>query len=103
MRQNILRILARLATGKWPDVDAASLNSAATVLGPNFNIFATSQDAIAPVVTAFVDFKPSVYLRPFDAEAEECDSGRSCSERAWHLDLHRDDSSSLIRALQDWL
>jgi pimeloyl-ACP methyl ester carboxylesterase len=49
---------------------------------------ATSQGALVPVVPAFVDFKPSAYLRPFDAEAEECDSGRSCSERASHLDLH---------------
>ena len=96
-------LLARLATGKWPDVDAASLNSGATALGPNFNVFGTSQGAIVPLVPAFVDFQPSVYLRPFDAEAEECDSGRSCSERASHVDLHRDDSSSLIRALQDWL
>jgi hypothetical protein len=74
-------LLERLATGKWPDVDAASLNSAATALGPNFNIFATSQGAIVPVVPAFVDFKPSAYLRPFDTETEECDSGRLCSER----------------------
>ena len=84
-------------------VDAASLNSAATVLGPNFNIFATSQGAIVPVAPAFVDFEPSVYLRPFDAEVEECDSGRSCSERASHLALHRDDRSSLSRASRDWL
>jgi pimeloyl-ACP methyl ester carboxylesterase len=96
-------LLARLATGKWLDVDAASLNSAATVLGPNFNIFATSQGAIVPVAPAFVDFEPSVYLRPFDAEVEECDSGRSCSERASHLALHRDDRSSLSRASRDWL
>jgi pimeloyl-ACP methyl ester carboxylesterase len=81
-------LVERLKTGKWPDVDAASLNGAATVLGPNFNIFATSQGAIVPVAPAFVDIKPSAYLRPFDAGAGECDSGRSCSERASHLYLY---------------
>jgi hypothetical protein len=60
-------LLERLATSKWPDVNAASLNSAAIVLGPNFNIFATSQGAIVPVVPAFVDFSRaliSVRLMP---------------------------------------
>jgi hypothetical protein len=43
---------------------------------------------VVPVVPAFVDFKPSAYLRPFDAETEECDSGRLCRERVSHIDLH---------------
>ncbi|HKW61645.1 MAG TPA: prolyl oligopeptidase family serine peptidase [Candidatus Acidoferrum sp.] len=65
-------LLARLETGKWPDVDAANLNAAATALLPVLSV---------PGVTlpppAFVDFKPHRYLRPFDGEAEECEPGTS--------------------------
>src|SRR6185312_4285547 len=46
-------LLTRLVTGKWPhDLDAADLNAAASALGPNFNIFATSQ-GIVPTAPAF--------------------------------------------------
>jgi hypothetical protein len=51
-------LLARLETGKWPDVDASNLNAAATALGPGSNIFVNAQGAIVPVPSAFVDFKP---------------------------------------------
>jgi pimeloyl-ACP methyl ester carboxylesterase len=60
-------LLTRLVTGKWPhDLDADDLNAAASALGPNFNIFATSQ-GIVPTAPAFIDFKPAQYLREFDA------------------------------------
>ena len=60
-------LLTRLVAGKWPhDLDADGLNAAASALGPNFNIFATSQ-GIVPTAPAFIDFKPAQYLREFDA------------------------------------
>lgn len=76
-------LLTRLVTGKWPhDLDADDLNAAASALGPNFNIFATSQGIVA-TPPAFIDLKPAQYLREFDAvdlcehqgrfeRAEEC-------------------------------
>jgi pimeloyl-ACP methyl ester carboxylesterase len=79
-------LLARLETGKWPDLDASTLNAAARATGAAFNIFAT-QVATVPTSPAFVDFRPSAYLRPFDGEAQECEFGRSCDERA-SLDVH---------------
>jgi pimeloyl-ACP methyl ester carboxylesterase len=74
-------LLRRLDTGVWPEVEAEDLNAAAGSLGPNFNVFANAQ-GIVPVSPAFVDFKPKPYLRPFDGEAEECESRRSCRELA---------------------
>jgi pimeloyl-ACP methyl ester carboxylesterase len=75
-------LLARLETGRWPEVDASTLNTAALSTGPAFNIFATTQGAIVPTLPAFMDFRPSAYLRPFGGEAEECEFGRSCDKRA---------------------
>jgi pimeloyl-ACP methyl ester carboxylesterase len=75
-------LLHRLDTGKWPEVEAEDLDSAAASLGPNFNIFSDAQGMIVPVPPAFVHFRPAPYLRPFDGEAEECESGRSCRELA---------------------
>ena len=66
-------LLARLDTGKWSDVDAANLNAAATALLPVLGV------PLPP--PAFVDFKPRRYLRPFDGEAEECESGSQCGDR----------------------
>jgi len=74
-------LLSRLDTGAWPEVEAEDLNAAAASLGPNFNVFANAQ-GIVRVSPAFVDFKPKPYLRPFDGEAEECESRRSCRELA---------------------
>jgi pimeloyl-ACP methyl ester carboxylesterase len=75
-------LLARLETGRWPEVNASTLNTAALLTGPAFNIFATTQGAIVPTLPAFVDFRPSAYLRPFGGEAEECEFGRSCDKGA---------------------
>jgi hypothetical protein len=66
-------LLNRLDTGGWHDVNSSDLNKAAAALGPNFNGFLIVPGTILPVPPAFVDFKPSRYLRPFDAETEECD------------------------------
>jgi pimeloyl-ACP methyl ester carboxylesterase len=52
----------RLETGEWHGVNPTHLNALAAALGPfPFNI----------VPPAFVEFSPSRYLRPFDAEDEE--------------------------------
>ncbi len=63
---SVQRLLGRLDTGKWHDVEAGDLNNAAAALGPGFNIFPTP-NGIAPVPPAFIDFRPARYLRPFDA------------------------------------
>jgi pimeloyl-ACP methyl ester carboxylesterase len=57
-------LLNRLKTGQWSGLKAEDLNDLAEKLGP-LNI--------AP--PAFTDFKPSKYLRPFDALTEEKKSG----------------------------
>lgn len=73
-------LLSRLETGRWPHIEAAELNAAATALGSNFNIFVEPKGAIVPVAPAFVDFHPAPYLRPFDAEDDECRSGLFCGD-----------------------
>jgi pimeloyl-ACP methyl ester carboxylesterase len=67
-------LLNRLSTGKWSDLKAEDLNEGAATLGPVFNVFPTAQ-GLAPTPPAFTDFKPSRYLRPFDALTEEKESG----------------------------
>lgn len=48
-------LVHRVDTGRWAGVDPADLNSAATALGPDFNI--------APA--AYLPFKPTRFPRPF--------------------------------------
>jgi pimeloyl-ACP methyl ester carboxylesterase len=67
-------LINRLDTGRWDDVDASDLNTAAAALGPGFNIFGTSQ-GIVPVPPAYIKFDPSRYLRPFDALTKESEFG----------------------------
>jgi pimeloyl-ACP methyl ester carboxylesterase len=81
-------LLDRLETGKWPRVDATDLNTAAAALGPNFNVFGNGQGGVVPVAPAFVDFRPSRYLRPFDAESEECERGFLCDDHFLSFDPH---------------
>jgi pimeloyl-ACP methyl ester carboxylesterase len=50
------KLIERLDTGKWPDLDANTLNKDAAVLGP-LNI--------AP--PSFLQFRPAPFLRPLDA------------------------------------
>jgi pimeloyl-ACP methyl ester carboxylesterase len=60
-------LLNRLGTGRW-DLGAltpASLNAQATALGPAYNIFASGSTTVA-TPSAFVRYRPPVYLRPFD-------------------------------------
>lgn len=72
-------VLDRLDTGSWHGVNSTALNSGAAALGPMFNI---------PVPSAFVDFKPAQYLRPFDAETEECRFGFLCEDEFASFDRH---------------
>jgi len=81
-------LLSRLETGKWPRVDATELNAAAAALGPNFNIFGNGQGGVVPVAPAFVDFRPDRYLRPFDAESEECERSLLCDDHFLPFDPH---------------
>jgi pimeloyl-ACP methyl ester carboxylesterase len=76
----VQKLLDRLDTGKWHEVEADNLNNAAAVLGPNFNVFFTSQ-GIVPVSPAFIEFDPSSYLRPFDARSERCESDNACRDQ----------------------
>jgi len=66
----VQRLIDRLDTGQWHDLEAHDLNDAASALGPAFNIFPT-MNGIIPVPPAFIEFKPTRYLRPFDALAGE--------------------------------
>lgn len=81
-------LLTRLSTGKWPSVTATALNGEAAALGPNFNIFANSTGQIVPTAPAFVDFHPAPYLRPFDAETEECEHEFLCGDPFRFLHPH---------------
>jgi pimeloyl-ACP methyl ester carboxylesterase len=60
-------LLRRMQTGRWQDSELTpdSMNSAATALGPSFNIF-SSGGKIVPVDPAFTAFRPTRYPRPFD-------------------------------------
>jgi len=68
------RLLNRLNTGKWTDLKAADLNQDAAALGPANIIFVTTPQGVViavPANPAFFEFKPSQYLRPFDALTAE--------------------------------
>lgn len=72
-------LLTRLDSGAWGPLDANSLNAAASALGRGFNIFPSPRaPVILPVRPAFIDFTPSLYLRPFDAFSEQCQSDPVC-------------------------
>jgi pimeloyl-ACP methyl ester carboxylesterase len=53
----------RLLTGQWPDLSPATLNATAAALPSELNV----------VPPAFIDFKPGLYPRPFDALTAICD------------------------------
>jgi pimeloyl-ACP methyl ester carboxylesterase len=59
----LVKLIERLDTGKWPDLDAGTLNTDAVALGP-LNIASPS----------FLQFRPAPFLRPFDAlDDRRCD------------------------------
>ena len=57
----VQRLIDRLDTGEWHDLQADDLNNAALALGP------LNTNGIVFIPPAFIDFKPARYLRPFDA------------------------------------
>jgi len=60
-------LLARIKTGHWnaKALTPASMNAAATALGPGFNIFLSNNHIVA-VKARFVHFTSPPYPRPFD-------------------------------------
>ena len=68
------KLLDRLNTGHWHDVDAEDLNSSASALGP-LNIFVVG-GSVVPTPPAYSDFKPTQYLRPFDT-FDDCESNET--------------------------
>src|SRR5580692_1672116 len=76
----VQKLLNRLDTGRWHEVDANDLNNVAAALGPGFNVFSTPQGAIVSAPPAYIEFDPSGYLRPFDTLQGECEFGFLCRE-----------------------
>jgi pimeloyl-ACP methyl ester carboxylesterase len=72
-----LVLIDRLDEGKWRDLGPAALNGAAAALG-----LLNTLGGGSVIPSAFVDFHPAQYLRPFDGEAEECEPGHSCRDLA---------------------
>jgi pimeloyl-ACP methyl ester carboxylesterase len=60
-------LVGRLNTGRWDDsaLDPASLNARAAGLGQDYNVFVVD-GAVKPAAPAFLRYRPSPYLRPFD-------------------------------------
>ncbi|MHB1594167.1 MAG: alpha/beta hydrolase family protein [Streptosporangiaceae bacterium] len=60
-------LLRRMRTGHWADqaLRPASMNAAATALGPGYNIF-LSGGKVVPAGPRFVHYEPAPYLRPYD-------------------------------------
>jgi pimeloyl-ACP methyl ester carboxylesterase len=61
-------LLKRLNTGHWNHaaLSPTALNAQAAALGPAYNIFSTAKTPTAP---AFLRYRPTPYLRPFDLPA----------------------------------
>jgi hypothetical protein len=63
-------LLNRLRTGHWDDVlSPADLNAQAAALGPAYNIFSTGSTPPVATAPAFLRYRPTPYLRPFDLPA----------------------------------
>ncbi len=88
---SVQKLIDRLDTGEWHEVKAGDLNNAAAALGPGFNIFPGPNGEIIHVPPAFFKFKPSPYLRPFDALTEECEFGFACGDSSFEREHKSDD------------
>jgi pimeloyl-ACP methyl ester carboxylesterase len=53
----------RLDTGKWAGLSPATMNATAASLGAAYNVIAVG----VPAGPSFIDFKPTQFLRPFNA------------------------------------
>ncbi|MDA8319527.1 MAG: hypothetical protein M0030_06930, partial [Actinomycetota bacterium] len=60
-------LLRRMRTGYWADqaLRPASMNAAATALGPAYNIFLSGGNVV-PTGPRFIHYQPTPYLRPYD-------------------------------------
>ena len=58
-------LVQRLNTGHWRGIDPADFNASAEALGPGLNVFA-SGGSLVPTAAAFIAYKPSPFLRPYD-------------------------------------
>jgi hypothetical protein len=70
----ILALDSRLGAGSWAKASPASLNSVATGLGPSLNVVLARPPlvpAAAPAAPGFEDFKPPVFLRPYDSRSTQ--------------------------------
>jgi hypothetical protein len=56
-------LIHRLDTGSWGSTQSSVMDGAAAALGPAFNTLGGGT-AVAP---EFVEYQPSVFMRPFDA------------------------------------
>ncbi len=57
----------RIDDGRWPRTDAASMNEAATALGPDLDVhFDEGTGSLIPTYPAFDSSRPGPFLRPFD-------------------------------------
>jgi pimeloyl-ACP methyl ester carboxylesterase len=66
-------LINRLNTGRWENsTDPTLLNQEATALGPSLNVF-LSGNTLVPTDPAFIKFRPTVFLRPFNARAHDSD------------------------------
>ena len=71
------KLVDRIDTGKWHEPDASDLNTAATALGPSFNVYLSGSSVVA-TPPAFIDFVPAPYLRPFDERSRDCKFDFEC-------------------------
>jgi len=89
----VQKLINRLDTGRWHDVDATDLNNAAAAQGLLFNVFVIldANDnivALIPTPPAYIEFEPSPYLRPFDAPSRDCHRGFPCGNPFFEFNQH---------------
>jgi pimeloyl-ACP methyl ester carboxylesterase len=89
----VQKLINRLDTGRWHDVDATDLNNAAAAQGLLFSVFVIldANDnivALIPTPPAYIEFEPSPYLRPFDAPSRDCHRGFPCGNPFFEFNQH---------------
>jgi pimeloyl-ACP methyl ester carboxylesterase len=66
-------LINRLDTGRWGhSTDPDLLNQEAAALGPGLNVFPSGGNLV-PTASAFIPFKPTAFLRPFNAPNHDHD------------------------------
>jgi pimeloyl-ACP methyl ester carboxylesterase len=63
-------LINRLNTGRWDhSTDVGLLNQEAAAFGPSLNVFASGGNLV-PTPSAFISFRPTVFLRPFNGDSD---------------------------------